>query len=691
MPPRVRLLLGSALMLLIELSLIRWLGANIVHLAYFSNFVLLGSFLGIGLGFLRAAAPDRPARPMPLYSLIVLLGLTGFVSAYPVTVDRSGDSLIFFSSGTLTGPPSWIMLPAVFLAVAVVLMGPGEIVGSCFAELPRLEAYRLDLLGSLVGIAAFTVMSFLGAPPLLWFAVAGLLFAALLGRSAVGASAALCISLVALFAYPLHHDTGDFWSPYYKVTTQKLTGIPAVRINVNGIPHQTLTTAARREEQESFIQSYRHVPRTPRDVLIVGAGTGGDVAVALGRGVQHIDAVEIDPTLLRFGRQHNPDRAYRDPRVTAYVNDGRAFLQGTDRKYDLVLFALPDSLTLVSGASSLRLESYLFTEQAITAARGHLKPGGAFSMYNFYREQWLVDRLAGTVADAFGHAPCVYDNPAKNRMAVLTAGLSTADQTCTTTWVHAADTPPPATDDKPFLYLRDSTVPSLYRNALGLILLCSSLAIAAVLAANARTGARGGARRLRGQAAEMWSYRDLFLLGAAFLLLETRSVTGFALYFGTTWFVNALVFAGVLVAVLAAVELTHRVRTPRLEVMYAVLIGGLALSWLVPSSLLLSMSVVPRASVAIVISFLPIFAANVIFAKRFAATADAPMAFGTNLLGAIVGGCLEYLSLIFGYRALLILAATLYVGAYLVMPRSRTPATPADGTTAVERRPAVVP
>ena len=83
MPPRVRLLLASALMLFIELSLIRWLGANIVHLAYFSNFVLLGSFLGVGLGFLRAAAPDRPTAPQPLYSLVVLLGLIGFVSAVP--------------------------------------------------------------------------------------------------------------------------------------------------------------------------------------------------------------------------------------------------------------------------------------------------------------------------------------------------------------------------------------------------------------------------------------------------------------------------------------------------------------------------------------------------------------------------------------------------------------------------------
>ena len=689
MPPRVRLLLGSALMLVIELSLIRWLGANVVHLAYFSNFVLLGSFLGIGLGFLRAARPGAPRRPMPVYSLVVLLGLIGFISAYPVTVDRAGDSLIFFSSGTLTGPPTWIMLPIVFLAVAVVLMGPGEIVGACFTELPRLEAYRLDLIGSLAGIAGFSVMSFLGAPPLVWFGIASLLFAALLGRPAVGVSAALCISLLALFAYPLLNEKGTFWSPYYEVTT-RTAGDGAVRINVNGIPHQTMTTAAAREAEESFTQPYAQVPDVPEDVLIVGAGTGGDVAVALDRGVQHVDAVEIDPTLLRFGRQGNPDRAYQDPRVTAHVNDGRAFLQSTDRKYDLIIFALPDSLTLVSGASSLRLESYLFTEQAFAAARAHLKPGGAFSMYNFYREQWLVDRLAGTLDEVFGHPPCVYENPEKNRMAVLTAGLSATDQTCLTTWTRADGTPPPATDDKPFLYLRDSTVPSLYRYALALILLGSALAIAAVLAVNARSGS-GGGRRVRGQLAEMWSYRDLFLLGAAFLLLETRSVTGFALYFGTTWFVNALVFGGVLLAVLAAVEFTHRFRTPRLEVMYAVLIGGLALSWLVPSSWLLSMSAVPRAGVAIVIAFLPIFAANVIFAKRFSATADAPMAFGTNLLGAILGGCLEYLSLVFGYRALLDLAAVLYVGAYLVMPGRRTRTSPADDVPAPERQPAVAP
>jgi spermidine synthase len=684
MTVRVRLLLASALMLFLELALIRWLGANIVHLSYFSNFVLMGSFLGIGLGFLRAAGPDRAPRPMPLHSLVVLLGLVGFVSAYPVTVDKASNQLIFFTSGTTTGPPIWLTLPAVFLAVAGVLSGPGEIVGSCFSQLERLEAYRLDLLGSLLGIVSFTVLSFLGAPPLVWFSIVGVLFIALLGRPAASVSVTLLLALLIMFVYPLRHDTGDFWSPYYRVSTATVVdnGQQTWSIDVNGIPHQRLTSADLRSSEEPwYLQTYEQIPGNPGNVLIIGAGTGTDVAIALARGAKHVDAVEIDPTLLRFGRQHNPDHAYADPRVRTHVNDGRAFLESTSKKFDLIIYALPDSLTLVSGASSLRLESYLFTKESVEEARSHLAPRGAFSMYNFYRKKWLVDRLAGTLDDVFGHAPCVFENQAATALAVMTVGLTTDDQTCSKPWVRSAATPPPATDDKPFLYLEHSTIPSLYRAALLLIILGSALAIAFVLVANAAAGGAGAVRRMRGQVRDMWSYRDLFLLGSAFLLMETKSVTGFALLFGTTWIVNALVFGGVLLAVLAAVELTHRIKTPPLIVMYAVLLAGLVLSWSVPASWLLSLGLLPRGLVAIVISFLPIFAANVIFAKRFSATADAPLAFGTNLLGAIVGGCLEYLSLVFGYRALLVIAGALYVAAYLVMPRSSHEATSSDEST----------
>src|SRR4029078_13341913 len=85
---------------------------------------------------------------------------------------------------------------------------------------------------------------------------------------------------------------------------------------------------------------------------------------------------------------------------------GRAFLEQTDNRYDLIIFALPDSLTLVSGQSAVRLESCLFTLQAMEAAHDHLTPDGVFSMYNFYREPWLLDRLAGGLEQVYGHPPC---------------------------------------------------------------------------------------------------------------------------------------------------------------------------------------------------------------------------------------------------------------------------------------------
>ncbi|HEY7009775.1 MAG TPA: hypothetical protein VH395_12585, partial [Jatrophihabitantaceae bacterium] len=332
---RLRLGMGSALMLFLELCLIRWLGANLVHLAYFSNFVLMGSFLGVGLGFLRAARAELPARPQPYYALVVLVGLIGFVSAYPVTVVRQSSQLVFFTSVSTSGPPLWLVLPSVFLAVAAVTAGPAEIVGGCFRSLPRLDAYRLDLIGSLVGIVAFTVLSMIGSPPLVWFGIVGVLFIVLLGRKGVGVSVTVLIALALMFIYPLRHDTGVFWSPYYKVSTQAIPdgrGGTAYSVDVNGIPHQRLTSAATREAEEPYyLQPYHTAAHRPKDVLIVGAGTGTDVAIALAEDVRHVDAVEIDPTLQRFGAQHDPDRAYQDPRVSVHIDDGRAFLQRTAR------------------------------------------------------------------------------------------------------------------------------------------------------------------------------------------------------------------------------------------------------------------------------------------------------------------------------------------------------------------------
>ncbi|MBB5078880.1 spermidine synthase [Nonomuraea endophytica] len=652
---RPRLILASAFMLFLELALIRWTGSNIVHLSYFTNFVLLGSFLGIGLGFLRVGRTKR----QPYYSPVVLAVLVSVVLAFPVTVNRDTEGVLYWTSLSMEGPPAWVTLPIVFVAAALALMGPAELVGRCFPELPRLEAYRYDLIGSLTGIGVFTGLSFLSAPPVVWGTIAAVCFLLLLTPKPwvpYWGLVALPAMLVAGLLAAESVTAGALWSPYYKVTYKRMPyEMPVYDISVNGIPHQQAMPAETRLQIErQYALPYERAAAPPREVLIVGAGSGTDVAIALSKGATSVDAVEIDPKLRQLGGELHPDKPYSDPRVTTHITDGRAFLEQTDRKFDLILFALPDSLTLVPGASSLRLESYLFTEEAIKAARERLKPGGAFSMYNYYRESWLVDRLASTVQSAFGHKPCVDVVSTAGHQAVITSGVTPQAQRCAAEWAGAAaGTPAPAPDDRPFLYLKDRTIPAIYLITLGLILLVSLLAVRVVA---------GPYRRMR-------PYADLFLLGVGFLLLETKSVTGFALLFGTTWVVNAVVFAGVLVAVLAAVEVTRRFRTPPLKVMYGVLLAGLVLAWLVPNAWLLSLPTPLRAVAAVTVAFLPIFAANVVFAKRFADSADATTSFGANLLGAMVGGCMEYLALVIGYQSLLIVAGLIYLGAFALLPR----------------------
>jgi hypothetical protein len=215
----------------------------------------------------------------------------------------------------------------------------------------------------------------------------------------------------------------------------------------------------------------------------------------------------------------------------------------------------------------------------------------------------------------------------------------------------------PATDDWPFPYLHHASIPASYLLMLAVILLGSVLL----------AGAGGGSF------ARMRSYVDLAFMGAAFLLLETKSIVGFALLFGTTWFVNALVFAGVLVAIYLAVETARWVRLPPPPVLYGALLAALAAAWVVPQAALLGLPVIPRFLAASALAFAPVFLANLVFAQRFAGVEGSGTAFAANLLGAMVGGTIEYLSLITGYRFLLVVVALLYALAF-VTGRRRTAA-----------------
>ena len=657
-----RLMAASALMLFVQLALIRWAGANLVHLSYFSNLILLASFLGIGLGFLRSRRP----RDLGRYAPVTLLVLVLFITFFPAKIEGSSSQLIFFTEVRPTGAPTWVSLPLVFVVVAITMTLLGEITGRAFREFTALTAYRWDIIGSILGTLSFTLISFLRAPSWVWPVITLVLLWALYGFALPWVSRIAMVAIIGALVFE-SLGAGVSWSPYYKVHTETYNaGTPQeyTTIQVNGIPHQNVLDINERLKFEPvYDRPYERIVDNPLDnVLIVGAGTGSDVALALQHGAKHVDAVEIDPRIMQIGEQINPNHPYDDPRVTVHINDGRAFLSGTDTKYDLILFALPDSLTLVSGASQLRLESYLFTDESIQEAYDHLTDDGAFAMYNYYRQDWLINRLAGTVDEVFGHAPCIDTFQRYAALAAITVGKQADNVVCApgTTWDRAAvvqaggEVPTPAVDDRPFLYLKDRTIPEIYLVVIALILGISAL----------------GIRVFGGPFRTMRGYGDLFFMGAAFLLLETKSVTTFALLFGTTWLVNALVFTGVLLAVLAAIETTRRVRRPIPRPLIVTgVFASLAVAFLVPNAALLTLPVPARLVCAVVLAFAPVFFANLLFTSRFKDAANPTSAFAANLFGAMVGGCLEYLSLVSGYRLLLVVVAVLYLVAILLGQR----------------------
>ena len=659
---RVRLVLLCFLMLFAELALIRWLGGNVLYLSYFSNIVLLGSFLGIGLGFLWSHRSDHELLP---YTPLVFGLLILFVHNVPVNVRATGGDLIFFG-GELkpSGPPREIALPIIFLTVAAILACIGNGIAITFKKLKNLEAYQFDLIGSIIGIAFFTVLSFLGATPVVWgVIVAAILIYTIRPRQLRQIALTLIPLLIMVVTLGIEsRDSNVIWTPYYKAETLDVAGLGADDVGagvlVNGVPHWFQTAKYDLPIYQTVYE--RRTDKTPaNDLLVIGAGSGNDVAVGLHEGAAHIDAVEIDRRLFEVARDNHANQPYDDPRVDIHINDGRAYLEQSNKQWDLMILALPDSLTLVQGASSIRLESYLFTQEAANSYREHLTENGVFSMYNLYRESWLVDRYAATLEAAFGHAPCVskLDGEA---LAVITIGVSPEGVTCPAdeVWTRTSATPDPVKDNRPFPYLRTPSIPSFYLVALALILLVSLLLV----------------RLVGGPLSGMRSHLDLFFMGVAFLLLETKNVVQFALLFGTTWLVNALVFGGVMLSVLLAVIISRRVVIKKLLIPYVLLGVAIVVGWLIPQSSLLSLGLPLRLLTACVLAFAPIFLANVIFAQRFRDTSDSANAFAANLIGAMVGGVLEYSSLLIGYRNLLIVALLLYIAAGVSGRRHLRPA-----------------
>jgi len=675
---RLALFVSSFLVLFLETALIRWMPAYVRLLAYFSNFILLASFLGIGVGCLLAGRRRNLFAWFPLIQLAVIVA----VDRLRLEVALPSTSTIYFSSGTaepVVSVESTLLLPLLFTTVAALFVTVAQRMGRELTGRPPLRAYVINLLGSLAGVAAFALVSWLELPPLVWFGVSA---AAALpfvfdGRRLVAAAniALLAASLVIV----ARMQGGSLWSPYYRITVFQDQADTVVE--VNHIFHQSMAPVT---HKEYFYQwPYTVFGDSLGEVLILGAGSGTDVAAALRHGATHVTAVDIDPVILRLGAERHPDKPYSDPRVTVVCDDARHFLRTTTKKYDLVVFALIDSLTVQSSFSGVRLESYMFTKESFEAVRDHLSPRGVMVLYNYFREKWLVDRLANTAADVFGRDPLGHVHQDRAYLAVMLAGPRVAELTTppplpadVNAYGQAHDPSPahplvrdpavePATDDWPFLYMRSPGLPRHYLGALAVVLVLSALAVRLAVPGKPDLPAPPALPDLP---APVWSWH-FFLLGAGFMLLETKSIVQFALLWGSTWSSASLAIASVLVMALASALVAGRVEIRRRGAIAAVLLGLIALNYFVPVGRVTFESRVAESIFYGLLVFSPVFCAGLLFSSSFRRSSSTATDFGANLLGAIVGGVGEYLSLLAGYQFLLILVAACYLAAIATAPR----------------------
>ena len=686
-----RLTIASFLTLFGELALIRWMGAEVRIFAYVKNLTLLLCFLGFGLGCALARRPVRwRASATALLGLLLVVRWPwhGEIFENLSSAMGAGQDIQIWASGTVRHWPAFlgsVAIVAVLLLLVVCVFIPlGQVVSRQLELAARpLQGYSWNLAASLVGILAFFAVSRLALGPAIWMAI---IFIGM-GFLQPGLRQALIFASLAIPAALLLHDVSTpqrftMWTPYQTIDYERqnfrngefLRAI--VQVNHTGyqfivdlssqflLRHPNLLTEP--ADQNPYNLPFSFTSPSPR-VLIVGSGTGNDVAAAVRHQSASVDAVEIDPGILALGKTH-PEHPYSAPQVSVHVTDARAYMKRAHGTYDLILFGLLDSHTLAD-YSNMRIDNFVYTKESFQEAKALLAPDGVLFIKFQVARPWLGKRLAEMLTEVFGKPPITF-----TAMSSYTAGAACfvtsasgqvesrlAKDPRLTKFVlenhpDFLDSPdvPMTTDDWPYLYQQGRWLPGIFVSVEILILLLG-------------TGFYVQIPEARQRVPSLF----FFSMGAGFLLLETQVVSRLALYFGTTWQVNGIVIGSVLVALLIANTIVERQTKPwPRNWMLIGLVAGLLVSYIFPFDRLPG-SATLVGWVAAAVFTIPVFFAGLLFASEFRLTDSPSAALGTNMLGAVAGGLLENLSLVIGLKALLLVAIGLYVlaGVGLIIDR----------------------
>ena len=686
-----KLFFVSFLMLFMELFLIRWISTEVRIFAYVSNLVLLACFLGVGAGCYLA---KKEAHIFITLAMLVLIALSVKCLPFIYITDMLGgfaDSIIWFQfqEGSLIVSLQGVVLTIyLFLMILVAFIPLGQILGSLLDNHRNIiAAYSINIIGSLIGIWVFSLLSFYYTPPWMWLLSALVMLFFFIPRSKLYMTVFAAASVLCLLVTGTHNPGRTLlWSPYQKLEVRPSTykGVQnGYLITVNSVSYMSATNLSR-----EFLQGHpsfydpdilRYNPyeipylfhNTPDRVLIVGAGAGNDIAGALRNKAREIDAVEIDPGIHALGAQLHPEKPYQNPRVHTVIDDARAYFKKTTKKYDLIVFGLLDSHTLSSQYNNMRLDHYVYTEESFQEARKLLKDDGILVVSFAAQRDWIGVRLNGVLKKVFNEVPYTFATvlPAEGSLWGSLMFITGNNPAKIKQWVEArpelrdyvrknafqcSGSVKLISDDWPYLYIEAPSIPRMY------LLIIMALAVLFI-----------AAYRLMGSAGEGGINWHFFFLGAAFMLLEFQNVSKSALLFGSTWMVNAYIISAILVLILLANICAYYLQIKNTLPVYTILLASVLMAYFIPLDIFNNFGYPAKSILVSLIINIPIFFAGLIFITSFSNAASRDTAFGSNLMGAALGGLLEPLSFVMGIKALLLVVLLLYALSYLFSAQNR--------------------
>ena len=702
------LFLISILGLFLETLFIRWVGTEIRIFAYLQNTILVVCFLGIGLGALTSSRPIQLKHTLlPLAIFLLLMAIPIIRRSLGLTSEMLsvlGDLVIWFNfsaedaSTRIIYLASGLALTYFMLILIVDIFVPlGRILGRLLNNNPdAIWAYSINIFGSILGTWSFVLLSFYYQPPFTWFLIAGLLLAVFILWSnrdqALNLGLLGAIIILSWFASRTPNSLDVVWSPYQKLVVLESSdsNFGQYLINVNNVGYQAIIDLSEQHvanNPETFPTEFSGLSQydlpllfhpDPKSFLVVGAGSGNDVAGALRHDVDSVIAVEIDPAIITLGKELHPENPYSSPNVHLVNDDARSFFSTTTDKFDVISFGLLDSHT-TTALTNARLDHYVYTRESILQAKSLLKENGIIALTFDAQRPFIIDRIHRVLKEVFNQSPIVFYIPHTaygwGGVMFITGDLETVqrqlqennglanyiEQRQQDYQIKLSDSTKIATDDWPYLYLESPKIPSLYYLLIGL------MAIIFV-----RSYRKWQANvEISFSNTIFWHF---FFLGAAFLLLEVQNISKASVVLGNTWEVNVVIISSILSMALLANWITYKFPNLSLTLVYVLLIGVCIGLYFVD---LARFGFLPYFSKAILVgslTSLPMLFSGIVFTRSFAVARQRSNALGANLIGALVGALLQSLTFITGIKALLLIVAGFYLLSLLTSPVPSQPA-----------------